>query len=223
MNTEYEINNCLESVKDLYRFEYHILDMRNKREKDSNLLSILPEKELEHLEKIKIEKNRIQWISGRYSVKSALTKYKLNRGALMDFSSIDVLKGEDSSPYIVQYPELCVSITHSFPYCIGVVSENKIGIDLEKISEHKESLTKYFYTLKEQEFLNGYKGTDEYWKQAMVIWTRKEAVSKLFKLGMKMDFKKLCTLKDTIDLKNYRICLKSFICTEYALSIAVFF
>lgn len=221
MNTEYKISSCLESVKDLYQFEYHILDMRGKGEKDLNLLSVLSERELEHLEKLKIEKNRIQWISGRYCVKSALSKYKLDRGVFMDLSGIDVLKGENSSPFIVQYPLLCVSITHSFPYCIGVVAEHKIGIDLEKISEHKESLTKYFYSLKEQEFLEYFKGTDEYWKQAMVMWTRKEAVSKLFKLGMQMEFKKICTLKDEIDLKDFHICLKSFICIEYALSIAV--
>ncbi len=218
MSTEYMINRCLESINRAYRFEFHVVDMR---EKDLNLLSVLSERELEHLETLKIEKNRIQWISGRYAVKSALFKYKLDRGVMMDLSCIDVLKNDDSSPCIIQYPELCLSITHSFPYCIGLVSDNKIGIDLESTESKKESLIKHFYTLEEQQFLNGYEGKDNYWEQAMILWTRKEAISKLFKLGMRMSFNKLCTLKDTVEMDNCSIALKSFVCGEFALSVAV--
>lgn len=211
------INRCLESINRAYRFEFHVVDMR---EKDLNLLSVLSDRELEHLDTLKIEKNRIQWVSGRYSVKSALFKYKQDRGVMMDLSCIDVLKNDDSSPYIVQYPDLYVSITHSYPYCIGLVSDNKIGIDLERTSGQKESLIKHFYTLEEQQYLDVFKGKDDYWKQAMILWTRKEAISKLFKLGMRMSFNRLCTLKDTVEKDNYSICLKSFICGEFALSVA---
>ena len=97
MNIEYIINSCLDSIKELYQFEFHVFDMRGMREKDLNLLSVLSEKELEYLDTLKNVKNRIQWISGRYAVKTALFKYKLDRGALMDLSCIDVLKEKDSS------------------------------------------------------------------------------------------------------------------------------
>ena len=215
------INSYLESINNLYQFEFHVFDMRGKGEKDLTLLFALSEKELEHLSTLKIEKNKIQWIAGRYAVKSALSKHKLAKGVLMDVACIDILKAEDSSPYIVQYPELCVSITHSFPYCIGLVSNNKIGIDLEKIIEPKESLIRHFYTFEEREFLENFKGKDEYCNHAMILWTRKEAVSKLLKLGMQLDFKKLCTLKDIIETESYLINLKSFICNEFALSLAI--
>lgn len=220
MNIEYIINSCLDSIKELYQFEFHVFDMRGMREKDLNLLSVLSEKELEYLDTLKNVKNRIQWISGRYAVKTALFKYKLDRGALMDLSCIDVLKEKDSSPSIIQYPELCVSITHSYPYCIGVVANNKIGIDLEKISEIKESLIRHFYSEKEQMLLESLKDTNEYSKQAMIFWTRKEAVSKVYRLGMQMDFKKLCTMTEIVDKEYFPICIKSFICKDYALSIA---
>lgn len=214
------INNFLETYSKIHEFEYQVMDMRKVGEKDINLLSVLSEKEIQHLDSLKIEKNRIQWIAGRYAVKSALFKYKLERAALMDLSCIDILKGEDSSAYILQYKDICVSITHSFPYCIGIVSNKKIGIDLEKISETKDSLIRYFYSNEEKTILKNLKKTDEYCQRAMMFWTRKEAVSKLLKLGMKMDFKKLDTSTDTIVIDNYCICLKSFTCGEFALSIA---
>lgn len=214
------INNCLESINKAYGFEFYVADMRKIREKHLNLLSTLSEKEIEYFDTLKIEKNKIQWLSGRYAVKSALFKYKLERAVLMDFSCIDVLKGVDSAPYILQYPDICVSITHSFPYCIGLIANKNIGIDLEKISELKKSLIYHFYAKGEQDILEEKEGTNEYWQQTMIFWTRKEAVSKFLRLGMKMNFKKLDTSTKTITIDNSSICLKSFICGEFALSIA---
>lgn len=221
MSIERIINNSLESISKPYDFEFYVSDMRKVREKELNLLSSLSEKEIEYLSSLKIDKNRVQWICGRYAVKSALFKYKLERSVLMDLSCIDVLKGQDSAPYILQYPDLCVSITHSFPYCIGLVSKRKIGIDLEEVNEPKESLIRFFYSTDEKEILESFKGTKEYENQAMIFWTRKEAVSKLLKLGMQMDFKKLDTSKESIVFDNCYICLKSFICGEFSISIAV--
>ena len=221
MSVERILKNSLESISKLYDFEFYVSDMRKVREKELNLLSSLSEKEIEHLSSLKIDKNRLQWICGRYAVKSALFKYKLERSILMDLSCIDVLKGQDSAPYILQYRDLCVSITHSFPYCIGIVSKRKIGIDLEEVNKPKDSLIRFFYSIDEKEILESFKGTKEYENQAMIFWTRKEAVSKLLKLGMQMDFKKLDTSKEAIVFDNCHICLKSFICGEFSISIAV--
>ena len=219
MSTEYLINMFLETCCKIQDFEYQVMDMRRVEEKEINLLSVLSEKEIHHLDSLKIQKNRIQWIAGRYAAKAALFKYKLERAALMDLSCIDILKGEDCSPYIVQYKDICVSITHSAPYCIAIVSNKKIGIDLEKICEPKESLIKYFYSDQERVILENLKKNGEYCQRAMIFWTRKEAVSKLLRLGMKMDFKKLDTSENTIVIDNRYISLKSNICGEFALSI----
>ncbi|NLL05072.1 MAG: 4'-phosphopantetheinyl transferase superfamily protein [Clostridiaceae bacterium] len=220
MSTAFKISSFLETNSRVHEFEYEVMDMRRVGEKDINLLSVLSEEEIRQLDSLKIEKNRIQWIAGRYAVKSALFKYKLQRAVLMDLSCIDVLKGEDSSPFIPQYQDICVSITHSFPYCIAIVSNKKIGVDLEGISEPNESLIRYFYSTEEKNILENLKKTDEYCQRAMIFWTRKEAVSKLLKLGMRMDFRELNTSKNEMTIGNYYIYLKSYICGEFALSIA---
>ncbi len=221
MSREITIKNSLEVLSGRHGFEFCVTDMSKLGEKGLNLLSVLSEKEIEYLDKLRNEKNRVQWMAGRYAVKSALFKYKLQRCTLFDLSCIDVLKGEDSAPYIIQYPDLCVSITHSYPYCIGIVSEKKIGIDLERINELNESLVRHFYSEGEQRLLAQLIGSEEYSKQAVMFWTRKEAVSKLFKLGMQMDFKKLDTSSDRIAIDNRRIFLSTSVCTDFCVSIAV--
>jgi phosphopantetheinyl transferase len=222
--TEYLIGNSLDSISGLFKFEFCLVNMicteRKLKEKDLSLLSVLSEKEACYMEKLKIHKNRIQWVSGRYAVKSALFKYRTGRCRLMNPSCIDVLKGADSAPYILQYPDLCVSITHSFPYCIGIVSEKRIGVDIEKITEPEDSLIKHFYSIDEKDVLKCLKGTEEYSRQAMVFWTRKEAVSKLLRLGMQLDFKKIDTLRERILMDSRDVFIKSFVCKEFCVSIA---
>lgn len=223
LKTEYIIKNSLDVLKDTYKYEFCLVNMieieRRLEGKDLNLLSVLSEKEMDYFYSLKIKKNRTQWVSGRYAVKSALFKYKISGSRLFDPTCIDVLKGDDSAPYILQYPELCVSITHSFPYCIGIVSKNKIGVDLERIEEPEPSLIENFYSKNEKEDLKCFEGV-QFSQRTMTYWTRKEAASKVFKLGMKMDFKGLDTSKEKISFNNRIIKFNSAICQDFCVSIA---
>jgi len=220
---EYILKNALESLKQYYKFDFCLVNMvemgKRLKEKDLNLLSVLSHKEMEYYYSLKNEKNKIQWLSGRYAVKSALFKYKMKSSRLFDPSCIDVLKGGDCAPYILQYPELCVSITHSFPYCIGMISENSIGVDMERIDEIKPSLIEHFYNINEKEDLKRFKGV-EFSQKTITYWTRKEAASKVFKLGMKMNFKRLDTSNDKIKFNNRGIRFKTAICDDFCVSIA---
>ncbi|HEY9061758.1 MAG TPA: 4'-phosphopantetheinyl transferase superfamily protein [Pseudobacteroides sp.] len=222
--TEYMMRNSLDLLSGSYKFEFCLVNMtdmeRRLREKELNLLSVLSEKEMDHFHSLKINKNKIQWAAGRYAVKAALFKYKMSESSLVNPSCIDVLKGRDSAPYILQYPDLCASITHSFPYCIGMVSSNRIGVDLEKAVVPEPSLIEHFYSRNEKDALKGLKGAEEYAKRAMEYWTRKEAASKVVRLGMKLNFKRLDTSRDKVVIDNCCIRVKSVVCREFCLSIA---
>ena len=219
-NTENRIKDSLDLLSCIHEFKYCLVNMsdveRRLEERDLGLLSALSEKEIEHLEQLRIKKNKIQWIAGRYAVKSALYKYKM-----VGPSCIDVLKGEDSAPYILQYPDLCASITHSYPYCIGMVARKKIGVDIEEIRELEGSVLEHFFTSNEREQLTLLKGTEDYVRRTIIYWTRKEAASKLVKLGMKLDFKELDTSKDLVSIDNCRIQFKSILFKDFCVSIAV--
>ncbi|NLP13741.1 MAG: 4'-phosphopantetheinyl transferase superfamily protein [Clostridium sp.] len=218
----------LGSLTGKYGFSFHVVDMREINRKvhtrELTLSSLLSDKELQYLLGLKNKKNYIQWISGRYAVKSAFFKYKYEEQSVMDLKCVDVLRGEDSAPYILQHPDICVSITHSFPYCIGVVSNRKIGIDIEKVFNPKDALIKRYFSEGEREHLESLLGTEEYSKKATILWTRKEAVSKVLKLGMNMDFKTVDVLIDeicSIGEDKEAISMSSFTCNDFCLSVAV--
>ncbi|HOV24905.1 MAG TPA: 4'-phosphopantetheinyl transferase superfamily protein [Pseudobacteroides sp.] len=222
--TEELINEWLMQNSKVYGFNFDIINMSILEKSgilaSNNIYKILSDAEIAYLKKIKIHKNRLQWVAGRYAVKNAFRKY-MKLKAKSDFGMIDVLKGADSAPYISQYQSYTASITHSYPYCIGVVAEKKIGVDIENIFMPDKSLIKYFYTENERQILKNCIDQDEYSWKAMTYWTRKESVSKLYKLGMNMDFSVLDTTSDSFKDKDMVIELKSFRCKDFCISIAV--
>ena len=218
------IRSGLKALAKEFLFEFEVVDMdemvKGFESGDNSIKTLMSELEQTHYNSIKLEKNRIQWIAGRYAVKSALLKYKLKGSSIIDLKNIDVLKGQDSAPYILQYPEINCTISHSAAICIGMVSDRIIGVDIEKIYTPEDSLIRYFYTNEEKEVLLNCKDTNEYSNQSMIFWTRKEAVSKFLKLGMKMNFKELDTTRDRISVGNSYINVISLTDNNFCLSLA---
>lgn len=209
-------------------FNYAVADMRRFFRLISldrtKLSSILSPAELARFEAFAMPKKKLQWLAGRYAVKTALLKNIRLREHFPDLNRLDVLSSENSVPYLVQFPALRISITHSFPYCIGVVFNGAVGVDLERVIELSGSLIKHYFHPNEIKKLAEYEQAADYHGQAVLYWTRKEAVSKLLKLGLKMDFKQIDTAGDSIFCKEYcgsRIFLESARLHNYCISLAV--
>lgn len=209
-------------------FDYAVVDMRRffrlLSHDRTELSSILSLSELERFEEFAMPKKKLQWLAGRYAVKAALLNDIRLRENFPDLNRIDVLSSENSVPYLLQFPALRISITHSFPYCIGVVFNGAVGVDLEKVVKLSGALIDQYFHPNEINNLTEYEGTADYHGQAILYWTRKEAVSKLLKLGLKMDFKQIDTTSDSIFCKEYcgsRIFLKSARLYNYCISLAV--
>ncbi len=227
-----QTHRLLEQVLDesarTFGFDYAVVDMRRFFRLLSHdwaeLGSILSNSELERFEGFAMPKKKLQWLAGRYAIKTALLKDNRLREQFPNLNRIDVLSSENSVPYLAQFPALRISITHSFPYCIGVVFDGAIGVDLEKVMELSGSLINHYFHPNEINSLVEYEGTADYHCQAIKYWTRKEAVSKLLKLGLKMDFRQIDTTNDCLlwgENPASRIHLKSANLINYCCSIAV--
>jgi phosphopantetheinyl transferase len=222
------INRTLAGNCQTLAFEYTVVDMRQMMrhiQGDRSVLSsLLSPKELERFDGYALPKKKLQWLAGRFAVKTALTKHQAVDEQKITMSAIDILHNDNRAPYIVQYPEIQLSITHSFPYCIGVVSGRRIGIDLEKMIAPHEAMFDLFFHPREVQNLPDPTETEAYQYKAMMYWTRKEALSKLLGLGMKADFKKLDTVDDELVLKengDLAVRLDSYLCSDFVCSIAV--
>jgi phosphopantetheine--protein transferase-like protein len=87
----------------------------NRFKKNIDLWSkrILTDLEREHLTE---KKNKIQYIAGRWASKEAFFKCTGSR------ENISILNDENNRPFILQYPDLEISISHEKDYCIAVVT-----------------------------------------------------------------------------------------------------
>lgn len=185
---------------------------------------VLSEVELTCVERFSFPKKKLQWISGRVAVKTALFKHKVTRGRIMDPCCINLLNGIDRAPYIQQFPKLSISITHSYPYCIGLVSTTRVGIDLERLFTPRQAMLDQYYHPHELQELQNKMDLTEFCRQATTYWTRKEAFSKLLGLGLKMDFKTIDTVNDILYLDSnpvQSVRLRSFARPDFCLTVAV--
>lgn len=222
------IEQFLSHSSQTFGFDYTVVNMRGFFRllscDRSELCTILSPRELDRFEKFALPKKRLQWLAGRYAIKKTILKENQLPKNQSDLNRIDVLSLENSAPYLVQFPDLQISITHSFPYCIGIVSKHAIGIDLEKLMKLSGSLINQYFHPNEIRSLTEKAGTEDYQIQTIIYWTRKEAVSKLLKLGLKMDFKQIDTVNNSVICKEYSSSLIRLISSRimnYCISIAI--
>ncbi|NOX35497.1 MAG: 4'-phosphopantetheinyl transferase superfamily protein [Deltaproteobacteria bacterium] len=138
----------------------------------------LSDGEIKTINSFKALKKQIEWISGRYLIKKMIQNIFLKTIALdqITFSYLD--KG---APFLTNYPDIPVSLSHSNDYTAVACCENKeqtIGIDIEKIVKKPDAgFLKTAFT--KNEILNLKDDACEIFKH----WTIKEAYLKYIKKG----------------------------------------
>ncbi|SDE03679.1 4'-phosphopantetheinyl transferase family protein [Riemerella columbipharyngis] len=80
----------------------------------------------------------------------------------------------DGSPF-VEIPSTHISISHSYPFAVLAVSNKKIGVDIEKISDRILKLKDKFLSPEEKEWLSPKDDTE----QLTEIWCIKESLYKI--------------------------------------------
>lgn len=200
-----------------------IIDEVNEFEKNSLYKEILTPQEQKIFNSFKFKKKREDWFAGRIAAKKAFKQYLNIIGKSYNIN-ISVFNNQDGSPYIYEFPHLELSISHSSQYAISIISKSKVGIDLEKIIQHNLSILKYYFSKKETLIIKKKNYSNDKLNELITMyWTRKEAVAKYLKLGMKLDFKNLDTTSNIFSvsaISNQNIKLKTQRINDYYLSIA---
>ena len=220
-----DFNEHLINIQDDYNISIgtQYIDREISKE-NSNISEALSEREIEIYNSIKFDKRKRDWLAGRLAAKKAFIDYcKKNTG--FKNTNITVLNNCNKAPYIFEYPELDISITHSNDLAIAAISNSLIGIDLEKISSGNPLIIKYFFSENESNLLKKESLHNDKVSESIIrIWTRKEAVAKYLKLGMKINFKLLDTVNNFISFdrdSEKLVRIFSYKMGDYYLSIAV--
>ena len=86
-------------------------------------------------------------------------------------------------PFFSELPELCVSISHAFPFTAVVLSHAPVGIDLEEMGSIRdpEGIARRFFTEEEQKAVCS---SDDPCAVVLSVWVAKEAVGKYLGTGL---------------------------------------
>ncbi len=153
----------------------------------------LSEDELIRVNRFKALKKQMEWICGRFAMKR-LAGDILDSAIPLDEIRIDYR--EKGAPYLTQFPEIPVSLSHSGDFTAAAITldtKMTLGIDIEKIG-----------TMPDQGFMKTAFTEDEirhmpaHARAVFHHWTLKEAFLKFLGLGFNESLHHVAVIKDRI-------------------------
>ncbi len=171
--------------------EYIIKNINDFDKVDINYFyNKLPKLKKDKIDKFRNNETKIKSIIGEMILEKLLSKYNLS------YESLDYYINDYGKPYI-NNNDTFFNISHSYDYVVTTISNNEIGIDIEKIRKTPLNVINQFATEKEKEYiLSSTKNIEE---RIFKIYTLKEAYFKM--LGTNLNN----ILKIEFDIKNNMI------------------
>ncbi len=142
------------------------------------------ETEFQKINQYKILKKQIEWMAGKIAVKKLVAAF-----AGINENQIQILAKESGAPFLPEFPEISISITHSERYAVSGIGLNNytVAVDIEKIEENRmESVGRVAFSERELSELRGKGDTLHY-----TFWTVKEAFLKFIGKGFAEGLKKV--------------------------------
>lgn len=167
-------------------FEFSAAFVRNELLDNTSVQHLLHDAELQYLNQLIYERRKRSYTLGRLSAKLAITRLTPKTAA----NSIHIESGVFGFP-IVKCNEIAntqVSITHSGPLGVSIAFAEKhpMGIDLEKIRPNNDKVILNQISETEKSLLQE---IGKYNLEGFTsVWCAKEALSKILKTGMMLNF-----------------------------------
>jgi phosphopantetheinyl transferase len=92
----------------------------------------------------------------------------------LGYSDFDLIYDENGKPHLKDGRE--ISISHSFQFTAVIVSDKKVGVDVEKQRPKIQKIASKFTPIEEYEKL----GEEDLIKKLTIVWGAKEALYKLY-------------------------------------------
>lgn len=149
--------------------------------------------EIRQLNCFKALKKQVEWVGGRYALKTLVSKILPEAG---HGGQIAVAYEPRGAPYLVNNPEISISISHAGAYALAGIcidAHTRIGLDLERIGRQGlYHVMKVAFTDREIEVAGNSA------EAVCRIWTRKEAYLKFIKTGFRESLKRVDVSGGTI-------------------------
>lgn len=135
-----------------------------------------------HTKKIKrILKQRIKQNADNMLIGEILAKVAIKKTFDIDIAKQEFAYTEYGKPYVFNYPNVHFNLSHSGEYVICSVSDNPVGVDIQKISEYNPDVAERVCCEKElKQIEDSLDKASEFTK----LWTQKEAILKMYGTGI---------------------------------------
>jgi len=155
----------------------HFIDLK------PDLSKFLNSKEHNRAERYQKETDKNRFIIGR-----SILKFVLAAHTKLDVKNISFDYHSNKKPYLATCPWLSFNISHSGDFAVIAISRDKVGIDIEYMSEDFNFMNLLPDIFGDSEILSIQNSVNQ--KHAFyTLWTRKEAFVKALGKGIDEDFK----------------------------------
>lgn len=171
----------------------YILPLSNKLRMSTfdNLLFYVSNEKAAQIKKLYSNMDRKLSLYAQVAVKLIVQK---NFG--ININDIVIVNDELGKPYIEGHEDIFFNISHTHNVIAIAFSDNKVGVDIEKITENSLEIAKRFFTEKENEYITNI--SIDPMKGFLEIWTKKEAFIKYLGLGLRKSLNDFCVVNDCL-------------------------
>lgn len=141
----------------------------------------MPEIRKKHVDELKLIHDKYRSVAAYALLAKALKDNQI------DITDLTYNVDENGKPYFIN-SDINFSISHSQEYIAIAISNSKIGIDIQKISEVKESVINLIFNEDDLAFYSSSKDKNSCFTK---IWTFKESYAKCIGKGLKTPFKSI--------------------------------
>lgn len=178
-------------------------------------LARLGQRERDLCNRFRCSRRRAEFVAGRIAARKAVARLMRDHGP----GRVEILNDVTGAPFVVALPSLQVSISHSNRVALAVAAHVPVGVDLEANEARPAAFARLFFTTQEQERLSTTAGEAQQTFLNM-LWTRKEAVSKVGHWGGTLAFASVDCLAAHVHMDGRAIEVRSAATVGYVLSIA---
>ena len=148
----------------------------------------------EKISRQKIQKKADAMLMGEIIAKKALSEFSGE-----DIKNIRFKYNENGKPYLSGRNDIFFNISHSEDYIAVAISDEPVGIDIEKIKPVNLSVIKRVLNPEELKVIEKAEDDDS---EFIKLWTKKEAVIKLYGKAMATADIKHCIKDESIETKR---------------------
>lgn len=111
-----------------------------------------------------------------------LARVAIHQDLNIENSDIEFGANSYGKPFLINNQDYHFNISHTRNMIALAISDNAVGVDVEKIREIDTGISKRFFTLREQNHIE--KAQDDLYERFFEIWTKKEAYIKYIGKGL---------------------------------------